>query len=189
MSRIAPGQPPFPHTLEAYLKRAARQGVPPLVLFTTLGRSERTWSRFSAGSLLDRASPLTLRNRELVINRTSARTGCEYEWGVHVWLFAERAGLTRDEVAATLSEPLDASAWCEKEAALLNAVDALHDRSTLSDREFEDLSRHYREDQVLEILQLAAFYHQVAYFANGLALPLEPSAARFADYQPAPATS
>jgi alkylhydroperoxidase family enzyme len=189
MSRIAPGQPPFPPTLEAYLKRAARQGVPPLVLFTTLGRSERTWTRFSGGSLLDRSSPLTLRDRELVINRTSARTGCEYEWGVHVWLFAERAGLTRDEVAATLSEPLDASAWCEKEAALLNAVDALHDRSTLSDREFEDLSRHYREDQVLEILQLAAFYHQVAYFANGLALPLEPSAARFADYRPAPAPS
>ena len=183
MSRIAPASPPFPRNLETYLKRAASRGVQPLVLFTTLGRSERAWTRFSNGSLLDSGSPLSLRERELVIDRTSARTGCEYEWGVHIHLFAERAGLSREEVAGTLSQSLDLGLWSEKEAVLLSTVDALHDRSTLSDSEYRDLARHFNEDQILEILQLTAFYHQVAFLANGLALPLEPWATRFADYR------
>ncbi len=49
MGRIAPASPPFPRNLETYLKRAASRGVQPLVLFTTLGRSERAWTRFSNG--------------------------------------------------------------------------------------------------------------------------------------------
>jgi len=182
MPRIAPQQPPFPAELQAYLDRSARAGFDPLVLFTTVGRSARAWTKFSAGSLLDRGSPLSLRERELVIDRTSARTGCEYEWGVHIWIFAEQAGLSREDVAATLIHPLNRTRWSKSEAALLAAVDALHDRCTLSDEEFADLARHYSEAQIFEIIQLAAFYHQVAFLANGLALPLEPKAARFSDF-------
>ncbi len=144
MGRIAPASPPFPKNLETYLKRAASRGVQPLVLFTTLGRSERAWTRFSNGSLLDSGSPLSLLERELVIDRTSARTGCEYEWGVHIHLFAERAGLSREEVAGTLSQSLDLGLWSEKEAVLLSTVDALHDRSTLSDPEYRDLAGELR---------------------------------------------
>ena len=33
--------------------------------------------------------------------------------------------------------------------------------------------------EILEIIQLCGFYRTVAYFANGLDPPLEPSAARF----------
>ena len=180
MPRIAPQQAPFPRALQAWLDSG---GAPPLVLFTTVGRSERAWTKFSGGALLDRASPLSLRQRELVIDRTSARTGCEYEWGVHVQIFAERAGLSPEEIAGTLIHPLPPGRWPEAEYALLTAVDALCDRSTLSDSEFEDLKRHYSDDQILEVIQLTAFYHQVAFLANGLALPLEPNAARFNDYR------
>ena len=181
-ARMAPQQASLPPELQAYLDRNARLGVDPLVLFTTVGRSARAWNKFSAGSMLDRASPLTLRDRELVIDRTSARTGCEYEWGVHILFFAEKVALSREEVAGTLAYPLERARWSEREADLLTVVDALHDRSTLSDGEFDALARHYSEEQILEIIQLVAFYHQVAFIANGLALPLEPKAARFADY-------
>ena len=44
------------------------------VLFRTIARSPRAWEKFSAGGLLDRG-PLTLREREIVIDRTCARTG------------------------------------------------------------------------------------------------------------------
>jgi alkylhydroperoxidase family enzyme len=57
-------------------------GVPPLGLFTTLARVPRVWDRFRAGSLLDRG-PISLRHREIIIDRTCARCGCAYEWGVH----------------------------------------------------------------------------------------------------------
>lgn len=182
MPRISPATPPYSTSLQERVDQMARAGLEPLVLFTTIGRSDRAWKKFRNGSLLD-DSLLSMRDRELVIDRTSARTGCEYEWGVHVWIFGEQAGLTRSDIAGTLVYPLKRDQWSEREVALLTAVDALHDRCTLSDQEFDGLKRHYTDEQVLEIIQLAAFYHQVAFIANGLALPLEKEAARFADYR------
>ncbi len=41
---------------------------------------------------LGRSLSVGLREREIVIDRTCARCGCEYEWGVHVAFFAVRAG-------------------------------------------------------------------------------------------------
>jgi alkylhydroperoxidase family enzyme len=55
----------------------------------------------------------------------------------------------------------------------------LHHRSTLSETEFATLKSHYDEAQILEIIMLCGFYRTVSYLANGLALPLEPNAARF----------
>jgi alkylhydroperoxidase family enzyme len=62
--------------------------------------------KFRAGSLLDRG-PLSLREREIVIDRTCALTGCEYEWGVHVATFADAAHLTAEQVRATVLDGAD----------------------------------------------------------------------------------
>ena len=80
--RIAPLAPPYPADLQSQWDRVMR-GKPPLLLFRTIARSPRAWEKFVGGSLLDRG-PLTLRQREIVIDRTCARCGCEYEWGVHL---------------------------------------------------------------------------------------------------------
>ena len=45
-----------------------------------------SWGRYELGRQLS----LPLREREIAIDRTCARCGCEYEWGVHVAYFAER---------------------------------------------------------------------------------------------------
>ena len=88
--RIAPLEPPYPEPVQAALDRIMPKGVPPLALFRTLARNERVFLRVMADGLLDRGS-ITLREREIVIDRTCARCGSEYEWGVHVAFFAERA--------------------------------------------------------------------------------------------------
>jgi alkylhydroperoxidase family enzyme len=178
MSRINPLPAPYPAEIQAQFDAIMPPGAPPLVLFTTLARSDRAWRKFRAGSLLDRG-PLTLRQREIVIDRVCAKAGCEYEWGVHVTAFAAAAKLTPEQIAATVSGPADAACWSEAEQALIAAVDALHARATWSAAEFEALARWHTEDQIFEILLLAGFYRTVAYIANGLALPLEPGAARF----------
>ncbi len=171
-------EPPYPPDVQSSFD-AIMRGAPPLMLFRTLAASARAWTKFCAGSLLDRG-PLSLRQRELVIDRTCALAGCEYEWGVHIAIFAGPAGLTPEEVAATAGAGSSAPGWSEAERALLIAVEALHARATLSDAEFAALSAHYNTDQVLEVLLLCGFYRMVAYVANGLDLPLEPDAARFA---------
>lgn len=175
--RIAPLQPPYPPAVQDAFDRIM-QGKPPLVLFRTMAANDRAWTKFRAASLLDRG-PLTLRQREIVIDRACARGRCEYEWGVHVAIFAEAANLTDAQVRATVLEGADAACWDEPEKVLIATVDALHERATLSDGEFAALKRHYDEAQILEILMLCGFYRTVTYLANGLKLPLEDNAARF----------
>ena len=175
--RIAPLQPPYPPEIQTEFDRIMR-GAPPLKLFRMMAGHARAWEKFRGGSLLDRG-PLSLREREIVIDRTCARTGCEYEWGVHVATFAEAARLTGEQVRATVRGETSDACWSEAEQALIATVDALHDCATLSDAEFAALSAHYDEAKVFEIILLCGFYRTVSYLANGLALPLEEKAARF----------
>lgn len=178
MPRITPLEPPYAADVQASFD-AIMQGAPPLTLFRTLATSEWAWRKFRAGSLLDRG-PLSLRERELVIDRTCALAENEYEWGVHIATFAAAARLTPEEVAATAGAGSAAPLWTEAERALLQAAEALHARAALSDDEFAALRAHYDEDQVLEVLLLCGFYRMVSYVVGGLALPREPGAARFA---------
>ena len=177
MPRIAPLEPPYAPDIAGQFDRIMR-GAPPLMLFRVMAGRARAWEKFRAGSLLDRG-PLSLREREIVIDRTCARTGCEYEWGVHVATFAGPAHLTEEQVRATVLGPATAACWSAAEQALISAVDALHERATLSDAEFAGLSVHYDDAKILEIILLCGFCRTVSYLANGLALPLEEKAARF----------
>ncbi len=177
MSRIAPLEPPYAPEIQQQFDRIMR-GAPPLMLFRVMAGHARAWEKFRAGSLLD-PGPLSLREREIVIDRTSARNGCEYEWGVHVALFAGAAELSEQQVRATVLGEASDPCWSVAEQAMIAAVDALHARATLSDAEFKALSAHYDDGQILEIILLCGFYRTVSYLANTLALPLEKTAARF----------
>ena len=100
MSRIAPLEPPYAPEIQAQFDRIMR-GAPPLMLFRVMAGHTRAWDKFRAGGLLD-PGPLSLRQREIVIDRTCALNKCEYEWGVHVAIFAGPAGLREAEVRATV---------------------------------------------------------------------------------------
>jgi alkylhydroperoxidase family enzyme len=129
-----------------------------------------------AGGLLDRGS-ITLREREIVIDRTCARCGCEYEWGVHVAFFAERVGLTPEQVAAIADG--DPAALPERERLLVRLVDALHDEARVDDVLWAALRGHFGEEQLVELVAVAGFYHLISFMANALRIPLEPFGARF----------
>src|SRR5262249_6298285 len=178
MPRIAPAEPPYEPKIAAELDRIMPPGVPPLVLFRTLVRSPRIFAKLFAGGLVDKG-PLSLRQRETVIDRTTARLGCEYEWGVHVTFFAERAALTPEHVAATVTGAADAPCWTADEQALIALVDDLVDRRTIGDGTWADLSAHFDETQILEAIALVGYYHTISFFCRGLDLPLESYGARF----------
>src|SRR6476661_5490712 len=144
-ARIAALEPPFSPAVAEALQRIMPPGVPPLALFRTLAVNERVFLRFMAGALLDRGA-ITLREREIVIDRTCARCGSEYEWGVHVSFFAERVGLTAEQVAAIATG--DESAFPERERLLLRLVDALHDEARASDELWAALRAHWSEEQL-----------------------------------------
>jgi len=177
-TRIAPAQPPYAATIKESLDRLMPKGVAPLLLFTTLARDQRLFERLLRGALLD-AGHLTLRQRELVINRTTALCGSEYEWGVHIAFFARQAGFSDEQIAATSKAGGADQIWSDQERVLLAVCDQLHQTCDIDEQNWQALQQSFSDEAILEILMLAGYYRTVSYITNALRLPLEPFAARF----------
>lgn len=173
MSRIAPLQPPFDEQAAAAIESLG----PPIGLFRLLARRpERARGIHGWGHYyLSRRCALTLRQRELVIHRTTALCGAEYEWGVHVAAFAEKAGFTRAQLESLASGDADDACWSTPgDRAVLRAVDSLHVNSDLTDAEWHELSDVLDEEAVIDLLLLGGWYHAISYVARAVRLRPEP---------------
>lgn len=177
-ARIEPAEPPYPAPIQARLDRLMPEGVAPLTLFTTLARDGRLFERFMSAGLLDRGH-LTLRQRELIIDRVTAANGAEYEWGVHVALFAGRVGFDSAELRSLVHGGADDSCWCANERALLRLCDSLHATSDIDDRLWDELTARFTPEAIIESVMLAGFYRTVSYLVRTLKLPNESFAVPF----------
>lgn len=181
-ARIDPATPPLPADVQGAID-AVMRGNPPLVLFTTLARDPRLFQKFFAGGLLDRGN-LTIRQREIVIDRVTATCGAEYEWGVHVSIYAEKAALDPAQIASLTTGGPDDECWSDEDRLLIRLCDSLHGSCSVDDGLWTDLAAIHSEEAIIELLMLAGFYRTVSYLVNGLKLPLEPGSARFAEVRP-----
>ena len=178
MTRIAPAAPPYEPAIAAELLRFMPPGLEPLLLFRTLAKSPRVFGKIFAGGFLDKG-PLSLRQREILIDRTTARLGCEYSWGVHVALFGERVRFGETEIAALVHGPANAACWAADEQALIAVVDDLVDQRAIGEDTWQAASKHFDEAQLLEAIAIVGFYHTISFLCRGLKLPLESYGARF----------
>lgn len=151
----------------------------PLHLFRTLVHNPGLADGFAAlgGHNLTRGL-LPVRDRELMILRTTALCGCEYEWGVHARIFAKAAQLTPAELAATASEDA-AVAFDGTDRLVIEMAEQLHHTSTVAPSLMAAIQRIWTPAQVLELLEVAGFYHLVSFVANGADVALEAWAERF----------
>jgi alkylhydroperoxidase family enzyme len=177
-ARIPAAEPPFSEQVQGWLSRTLPAGRDPLVLFTTLARDERLFQRFFSGGLLDRGH-LTLRQREIVIDRTTALCRSEYEWGIHVSFFAKRVGFSDEQLHSLVHGDADDPCWSQGEKLLLRLCDELHQGCSVSDELWSALRAEHAEEAMLELLMVAGFYRTVSYLTNALQLPLEPDGAHF----------
>jgi 4-carboxymuconolactone decarboxylase len=179
-ARIAPLAPPYPPEIADALGRWMPRGspVPPLGLFRTLLRHPALADRLRplGGFLLGRGT-LPPRDRELVILRTCARTGAEYEWGVHATAFAGAVGLDDAALEATRAAATDDTPAGDR--LLFALVDELHDSGGLSDSLWQSLRPRYGDEQLLELLVLVGFYHLISFVIGGTRVEQEPWAARW----------
>lgn len=176
--RIAPLEPPYPEPVAAELAAMMPPGVEPIALFRTLARNPRVLGKIRHGNLLDRGS-IERRDRELVILRTCARCGSEYEWGIHASVFAPRLGIEPATLGATVHGDAGDPAFTERDALLVRLVDELHDTNRLSRELWDALRGCWSDEQLVELVVLAGFYHCISFVTNAFAIGLEPGAARF----------
>ena len=176
--RIALAEAPYPPEIAARFDALMPPGLAPLMLFRALARDKRLIERFMGGGLLDKGH-LALRQREIVIDRVTARCGSEYEWGVHIAFFAKRAGLDAGQQRSLVHGGAGDACWSVEDALLIRFCDALHERCDIDDGLWGELRAGFSEEAILELLLLAGFYRTVSYLTNALRLPLEAYAARF----------
>jgi alkylhydroperoxidase family enzyme len=184
MPRIEPLNPPY--TPEAAERLAAMMpaGVPPILLFRTFAKNlpmATAMARWGSYELSKQLS-LTMRDREIVIDRTCARCNCEYEWGVHIAFFADRVGLSPEQITSvTHGSPTDSCWTDDRDRILVEAVDAMHDTGTIDDALYVRLAAIFNEQQILDLTMLCGWYHSISFTANVAQVDLESGAPRFAD--------
>jgi alkylhydroperoxidase family enzyme len=177
--RIAPVSPPFAPNVQALFDRLPAAWSPPFKLFTALARDERLLLRITGSSVSYlQPSHVTVRQREVLLLRVTARCRCAYEWGMRVHYFAEEAGLNEAQVYASVHGDADDAGWQPNDKVLVRLADELHDTVSISDALWTSLRAAFSEEAVLQLLLMAGHYRTVAYLANGLRLPLEPKVGR-----------
>ncbi len=177
LPRIPPLEAPYSTEVQAAFDVVMR-GAPPLALFRCIAHNPRVLQRMMAGGLLDKGS-IPIRLRELMILRTTARCGAEYEWGVHVAAFAAKVPWTEAELHASVHEPADAPCWTTADRLTVRLADALHTHHDIGDALWSDLKSEFGNDQLIELIMLAGLYHAVSYLVNAMRVAREPFAPRF----------
>ncbi|MBI1685442.1 carboxymuconolactone decarboxylase family protein [Caulobacter hibisci] len=187
-ARIAPAQPPWPEAVQASFDRMPRDWMPPFQLFTVLARDPRLYTAFVRGAVTYLpGSHLTIRQREVLLLRVTARCGCAYEWGMRVHYFANEAGLSDAQQHASVHADAEADCWTEDDRVLVRLADQLNDACDVDDALWRDLAERFTPEAILELLMLAGYYRTVGVLANSLRLPLEPGVGR--PFPPAQAAS
>jgi 4-carboxymuconolactone decarboxylase len=178
MPRIEPIQKPFPEEVAPVLASMMPPGTEPLRLFRVIAKNPRILRKIKNSNLLDRGS-IERRDRELVILRTTARCASEYEWGVHVAIFARRFGFSEEQIRGTLQGDGLEAFWSDRDRALIGLVDDLNAGAALSKSTSVALAEFYDEAQLIELVALTGFYHTISFITNAFEIDLEESGERF----------
>ncbi|MAF72079.1 MULTISPECIES: carboxymuconolactone decarboxylase family protein [Alteromonas] len=167
MHKLNPIRSPFNKDVEAILMNYPKgpNGYT-LKLFRVFANSLRFLAGKGVVNLLDEGSPLSANERELVILRVTANLNCEYEWGLHVSVFSEAAGLSKEQVAKTKTGCSTDPVWAKRQSLLLKCVDEICDDSKVHETTYAQFQKTWDVQQQLEILALCGNYHTVSFVAN-----------------------
>ncbi len=184
MSRLSALKPPFEPTVGELLAAMMPPGAPPIGLFRTMVRNlPMTAAMHGFGAYeLSRRLTVSLREREIVILRTCAGCRAEYEWGVHVEVFGQRAGLTGEQITALTCGQIGNQGWTAREGLLIRLVDAMLATRDVPDDLWADLENQFSDVELLDVIMLCGWYQAISQLCRALRIDLEAGAPRFDDY-------
>ncbi|MEV6773729.1 hypothetical protein AB0N05_34350 [Nocardia sp. NPDC051030] len=131
---------------------------------------------WSVAPLLVRLGPLRMgrRNGELVTLRATWNVGSEYHWGHHG--FGGRVmGLSEATINRVAAGP-GAPGWGSEDAAILRAVDDLHEHRAIREPALTELRTFFDDGQIAELCLLAANYEMLCMALNSFGIRFEEGA-------------
>lgn len=180
--RIAPLQPPYEPEADAALRKWMPPGsAEPLRLFRTLLANGELMSRmFPLGAgILGRSALVPPPLREVMIHRTTALNGAEYEWGVHAVAFGRPLGFSEEQLYSTVHGSFQDDCWDGDQSAVFRLADELHATGTVSGEAWAALAQRFDEAQLIELVVTAGWYHLISFVCNAAGVEQEPWAERF----------
>lgn len=176
--RIAPLEtdawdPKLTGQLLANRPREMGAGAAPVFnIFKTLANHPALASAFLRwGDQILFKSSLSPRLRELAILRVGWVTRAAYEWGHHVDIALNHAGMTATDVAIARAGPVAGSTAVDD--ALLRAVDELIADHFVSDATWAALATHFDPTQLIDLVFTVGNYTMVAMALNSFGVQLE----------------
>jgi 4-carboxymuconolactone decarboxylase len=181
--RLAPLQPPYTPEAASMLAKWMPPGseIEPLRLFRTLLVNGELASRMRplGAAILGPGATVAPTLREVVIHRTCALNGAEYEWGVHAVAFGKPLGFSDEQLASTVHGSWQDACWDSEQASVFRLADELHHSGTISDELWSQLVESFSPEQLLKLIVTAGWYHVISFVCNGAGVELEAWAARF----------
>ncbi len=154
-----------------FMQAVGREGRV-LNIYRTLAAHPKLLKRWGVfGTHVLYKNTLPARERELLILRTGWLRRSEYEWGQHV-VIARASGVTDEEIGRVKEGP-DGGGWAPADAALLRAVDELHDDAFVSDPTWRALSERFDVTQLIDVIFTVGQYHVVSMALNTLGVQLD----------------
>jgi alkylhydroperoxidase family enzyme len=95
----------------------------------------------------------------------------DYEWGLHVGL-ARSIGMTEAEIRA-VARGATGKHWSLTEAALIAAVDDIHDHKPIGNRTWEILAAHYTPEQLVDLVMTVGEFTLVAMILSSFQIAKE----------------
>lgn len=129
---------------------------------------------FALGHRLSRGSSLDPVHREVVILRTAAVNGADYQWNEHMAV-ARRVGFTDQRIDAVRQYPEPAAAALLEpfERTLIEFTDAVISTTTAPADLFETVRAEYDDSKLVELVLLIGFYMMVGRVMNTFEIELE----------------
>jgi alkylhydroperoxidase family enzyme len=187
MARIEPLDPPYEPEIDRLLTSMMPPDAEPIRLFRTfahnppMAEAMHGWGAY----VLSRNLSLSMRDREIVIDRTTARCGAEYEWGVHIAFFADRVELDPAQVTSLVhGGPADPCWTSARDRLLIRTADALHTDFDVPDDLWRQLRLELSEAQCLDLALLCGWYHAISFVVRVTGVEREPGTPTFADVAP-----
>jgi 4-carboxymuconolactone decarboxylase len=153
------------------------KGSRPLYLFRACVRTPELCRAWVPSVTYFGTTPLSARDRELLILRTCWLCKNEYTWANHI-VGAKRAGLTEDEIAR-VTKGTKATGWSASDALVLRAADELHTDQAIQPATWKTLSERYSERELTDAMFIVGQYTFISMWARSGDFPLEPGVTGF----------
>jgi alkylhydroperoxidase family enzyme len=117
-------------------------------------------------------SSLSPRDRELAILRVGWLARAAYEWGHHVDIAINHAGMSEDDIALAKAGPTAGSDAADD--VLLRAVDELVTNHFITTATWTQLATRYSQTQLIDLVFTVGQYVTVSMALNSFGVQLEP---------------